>query len=330
MKEVTIVIPTIRKKSFEEFMMMWGAIFVGCRVIVVEDNPSKSMIGIEKIWPLSEYYCWEDIDKELGKDSWIISRRNSGVRAFGFIKALQHKDVKYIISLDDDCYPDNDDYNYDFIGGHINNLDKLSRWMSTYNGIKVRGVPFENVGNSDKVMINHGMWIGNLDLDAITEINKGRGEYSGIISENNIFQGVVPQGIYFPMCSMNFSFKREATPLMYMPPMGQGQPYDRFDDIWAGVFAKKICDHLGYYIKTGNPVVFHSRASDKYINLAKECSGYKPNETLWEFVDKVNLTSNNIGDCYVELLHMMQIDGEYWDKLREASRAWVKITQNLV
>ena len=329
-KQVALVIPTIRKDSFEQFMVQWGSMLLKCLVIVVEDNPNKTLTGIDKFYPDSEYYSWGDIDNELGKDSWIISRRNSGIRSYGFIKALQHKNIKYIISLDDDCYPDMDDYNYDFVGSHIENLDKLSRWMSTYNSVKVRGVPFENKGSSDKVMINHGMWTGNLDLDAITEINKGRGDYSGIVSDNNIFYGIVPQGIYFPMCSMNFSFKREVTPLMYMPPMGQGQPYDRFDDIWAGVFAKKICDHLGYYIKSGSPMIFHSRASDKYVNLKKECSGYKINEYLWEFVDKVNLTSNNFSDCYVELLHKLQIADEYWDKLREASKIWVNIVKNFI
>jgi len=41
--------------------------------------------------------------------------------------------------------------------------------------------------------------------------------------------------------------------------MGEGQPYRRFDDIWFGVIAKRICDHLGWSIAVGDPHVHHGR-----------------------------------------------------------------------
>ena len=45
---------------------------------------------------------------------------------------------------------------------------------------------------------------------------------------------------------MSLAFRIEALPLMYLPLMGEGQPYDRFDNIWGGVIAKRVCDHLGW------------------------------------------------------------------------------------
>jgi reversibly glycosylated polypeptide/UDP-arabinopyranose mutase len=88
---------------------------------------------------------------------------------------------------------------------------------------------------------------------------------------------------------MNLAFRREALPLMYLPLMGQGQPYDRFDDIWGGILAKRACDLLGWHIAVGHPVVDHHRASDPFVNLVKEAAGIKVNEAFWERVDRGRL-----------------------------------------
>ena len=44
-------------------------------------------------------------------------------------------------------------------------------------------------------------------------------------------------------------------------------------DMWAGWCVKKICDHLGLGVKTGLPYVFHSKASNPFVNLRKEYKG---------------------------------------------------------
>ncbi len=52
-------------------------------------------------------------------------------------------------------------------------------------------------------------------------------------------------GSYFPMCSMNLAWRPEFTAAMYFLLMGPDQPFDRFGDIWGGVLAKRVADHLG-------------------------------------------------------------------------------------
>lgn len=43
------------------------------------------------------------------------------------------------------------------------------------------------------------------------------------------------QGTLFPMCGMNLAFDRKLIgPAMYFGLMGQGQPWGRYDDMWAG------------------------------------------------------------------------------------------------
>lgn len=47
----------------------------------------------------------------------------------------------------------------------------------------------------------------------------------------------------------------------------------RYDDMWAGWCMKVICDHLGLGVKTGLPYIWHSKASNPFVNLKKEYKG---------------------------------------------------------
>ena len=76
------------------------------------------------------------------------------------------------------------------------------------------------------------------------------------------------------MCGMNLAFDREAIgPAMYFGLMGEGQPIGRYDDMWAGWCSKVICDHLNLGVKTGLPYIWHSKASNPFVNLKKEYNG---------------------------------------------------------
>ena len=98
---------------------------------------------------------------------------------------------------------------------------------------------------------------------------------------------IIPAGQYFPMSGMNLVFHRDLLPLMLHPPMGRGELYRRFDDIWAGIIAKKVCDACGVLVTAGRPGVWHARASDAIQNLVAEAPGIARNETFWQSVDEV-------------------------------------------
>ena len=84
----------------------------------------------------------------------------------------------------------------------------------------------------------------------------------------------ISQGVLYPMCGMNLAFERELIgPAMYFGLMGEGQPIGRYDDMWAGWCTKVICDHLGLGCKTGLPYLWHSKASNPFVNLKKEYKG---------------------------------------------------------
>jgi len=306
-----IVVPTIREESIKRFLKAWESEFANHQIIVVEDNPKKTF----KInQPNLTHYAWDDIDNDLGKDSWIIPRRTDCIRSYGIYKAYQ-MGVDNTLTLDDDCYP----LDKDFVDTHLAHLNTpTSRWVWTTRRIKSRGVPFRNLGMRETV-INMGFWRGAADLDAPTQLVLGPRDL-----EPQLLRPVSPD-TYFPMCGMNLSFKTYAAPMMYWLLMGRDYEYDRFGDIWCGLFAKKICDHLGLGITAGVPAVKHERASNVWVNLKKEQAGLEVNETLWETIDNIKLTEMTILTCYREVARKLPLEGEYWDKVKEAMRIWINL-----
>ena len=132
---------------------------------------------------------------------------------------------------------------------------------------------------------------------------------------------------------MNLAFKAKITPLMYFPPMGYDEKgrlwgFDRFDDIWAGVLAKKIIDHLNMVALSGSPYVEHRQKSSVLTNLKKEKSGIKVNEDFFQSVKKVELKSRSINGCYEELAKKIRLPNkQYFNKLKQAMKIWANITK---
>jgi Reversibly glycosylated polypeptide len=67
------------------------------------------------------------------------------------------------------------------------------------------------------------------------------------------------QGTLFPMCGMNLAFDRKLIgPAMYFGLMGQGQPWGRYDDMWAGW----CCKVRGRYETTASTAWHVSSSGD--------------------------------------------------------------------
>jgi hypothetical protein len=315
-----LVVPTIRSLHF---FKEWKDQFKDCHIVIVEDNPTVK-IETPAVPSLSfTHYTWKDIAADFGSNEWIFSRKNAGIRSYGFWKAY-NKGADIIITLDDDCYPTDNDY----IARHISNLSIKTpeKWFPTFihpDFLYTRGFPY-SVRNKHPAVISHGLWSNKIDLDGKTEALHPNLN----IPAYPLMQTIVPRGEYFPMCSMNLAFRREITPLMFFPLMGSGPDerawgYDRFDDIWAGIFAKKICDHLGLSVVNGSPFVEHRKSSDVQKNIQKEKRGIRINETLWENADCMVLTKITPEDCYRELAAKICFPGGlYFKKLKSAMKIW--------
>lgn len=321
MYKATLVVPTIRETSIKRFLEEWKNELSLLKVIIVEDNPEKTFLipNAENI----DHYSWQEIDKELGEDSWIIPRRTDCIRSFGYYKAYQ-ADLPIMITLDDDCYPLRSEDQISFVETHINQLQQKTStdhsWCETTEGVTPRGVPYFELTRERECILNHGLWENVPDYDAPTQLLVSR--------DNKVHtwkQFVVPVGKYYPMCGMNVAIKKELIPAFYFLLMGRNYPYDRFGDIWAGVISKKIIDHLGYAVSSGKPAIHHDRASNVWANLRKEAPGLEINETLWKRVDQIVLRNDNFKDCYLEISERLDIKGEYWDKLKSAMKIWANL-----
>lgn len=306
-----LVVPTIRKNSIQSFFDAWKDQKDWDAVILVEDNPKKSFdVDVDY------HYSWEDIDNELQEDAWIISRRDSAIRSFGFYKAWQIG-AKNIFTLDDDCLPIT---GIKFCESHISNLKNSSKWCESVLGSRTRGIPYYNLGVMNNVKFSMGLWEGIPDFDAIHMLSECGKPI--VLSETRI----MPRGQYFPFCGMNFAFTRDVTPLTYFPLMGKDSPFGRFDDIWFGVICKKICDHLNYAISCGRPYIYHSKASDAFNNLIKEAPGIKFNESFWEIIDAIALTQHAPIDCMCEIgQHLEKYEDVYLSKLGKAMQRWAQL-----
>lgn len=287
MKKTALVVPTIRKESIVEFLQSWGN--QDWDIIIVEDNPESTFRASN----VSYHFSWKEIDEMLGKDSWIISRRDSAIRSFGFYYAYKEGYEK-IVTLDDDCAPINSPHQ--FYEEHLENLNNFSQWAHSVPGQRTRGFPYGTTGTNHNVKVSMGLWENVPDYDAVQELS-GNNPKLVLPTESRL----MPNGQYFPFCGMNVCFEREVAPLMYFPLQGEGYPYRRFDDIWCGVILKKICDHLGWQIAVGPPHINHTRASNVFVNLEKEAPGIGFHDTFWKTVDSIELSCNNAIECMREI-----------------------------
>ncbi|KAJ6753023.1 UDP-ARABINOPYRANOSE MUTASE 1 [Salix koriyanagi] len=195
----------------------------------------------------------------------------------------------------------------------------------------VRGYPF-SLREGVPTAVSHGLWLNIPDYDAPTQLVKP-------LERNTRYVDAVltiPKGTLFPMCGMNLCFDRELIgPAMYFGLMGDGQPIGRYDDMWAGWCTKVICDHLGLGVKTGLPYIYHSKASNPFVNLKKEYKGIFWQEEIIPFFQAASLSKEctTVQKCYIELSKQVKeklgkVD-PYFDKLADAMVTWIEAWDEL-
>jgi hypothetical protein len=99
---------------------------------------------------------------------------------------------------------------------------------------------------------------------------------------------------------------------------------------------KVIADHLSLGVKTGLPYIWHSKASDPFVNLRKEYKGIFWQEEIIPFFQQVKLDSVKHADvfaCYEELAEQLRrglghLD-PYFDRLADAMLTWIACWRQL-
>jgi hypothetical protein len=287
-------------------------------IIVIQDIGAKPKIPAGFNITI---YDHKDIEKDLGKNAWIIPTRTSACRSYGYYKAWQRSPLT-IVTLDNDCYPERSEY---FILGHQLALSTKATldWVETAP-LFTRGFPYL-IRNKAETLLNHGLWSGVPDLDGATMLQK-----PDLRLPPSETTKVIPRHNFFPMCGMNLAWRTSLTPALYFGLFGPDYGFDQYDDLWPGVIVKKILDHLGYAVRSGYPSVEHRKQSDAFANIKKQAPGLAMNEIFWREVQQIELTHDNIIDCYkqiiVNLPEVIQEEPVGWTaKFKEAALIWIKL-----
>lgn len=256
-----------------------------------------------------------DIATVLGNDHWIIPRKTAAARSFGFLIAYC-AGAEVIVSLDDDVRPAGPSHLAQLVA--VLETPVSAEWAG-FGPQKQRGIPFELPRKTP--WLHEGGWWNVPDLDAPTRLAAGIDPV--YTAPHYRPQIVVPPGQWLALSAMHFAFKRELTPALYQLLMGPDWGYHRFDDIWSGFFAKKVCDHLGQPVTFGGPLVKHEQASNVYTNLVQEAPGIREHEQRWRDIAALPLAGDTVLDTYRSLADgLATFGGEYWPKLAEAMRIW--------
>lgn len=329
MSRWSVVVPTVRPEKFEGFVEAWRALFEkhDVRLIVVNDAPeldpkiedAASSLKLSSITLLDH----SSLD-------WFVPRGTDMIRSIGIYRAWE-EGRDFTLTLDDDVIPTRADtfeaYEKVFeAGAPVSSY--LSVGALTNAGVEMRGFPFTD-RTPREVAVQYGGWLGVLDLDAPTQLLGGEGD---------MFWPVVmpvPRGAVTTCCIMNAAWRTKYAPIMWQLPMLEGR-YNRFGDIWSGLFIKHTLDHLNRaMVLNGRAVVHHDRASDPLKNLERELPGIPVNEKLNDYLSLPGLSiplsaCDDLERTYRFVTnyagtHFKTFDREYAAHFLKARDAWLAL-----
>lgn len=278
----------------------------------------------------------------LGDPDNIIPQRAHNETSFGLLVALT-RDYDMILFVDDDTYPKE---NTDFLGTHwqaLNSHVSIKKslrklWINTYTDYFVRGFPYSQrektfawtfLSCEEKPVLNMGCWDGVPDLNAIDYLCY---EPSFGLQDYSFFDFIVAKEQFAPICSMNLAFRPEVIPAFY-----QLWHRDRYDDIFSGLFLKKIADHLGEHLRVGNPVCVHDKAPrNLFDDIRAELQGMELNEELWKILLEIELDEESWLGCYRELAEKLyrSFQGSKFDDyvwvMTQKMRLWTDVVERLM
>ena len=344
------VIPTHDLKMLKRWVDKWfcqkgNVMGDDVAVYVVFDGCEEKPYFFDKLPKGSKFFNENDVNNTLRSDAWIIPKKSSSCRHFGYLKAFQewkkNKEIEMIFTIDHDCFPmigttnfSKEHYDILFNSDNVENA-----WFRTTSHA-TRGEPYETFERESQCILNHGLWENIPDFDAPQRMVFLRDKDLYNHSSYTWPDTIIPKGKFFAMCGMNLSWKPEWTPTMFFGLQGPSFPFNRFDDIWAGLMVKKIADHFNLSIHTGSPAVWHERVSGLMYSFENETNGIVVNEVLWKRFDDLILpkTSSNISqdEKYAECVSYISESvygvmakegfkyGDYWMNLYYAHQLWLE------
>ncbi|XP_044499841.1 probable UDP-arabinopyranose mutase 5 isoform X2 [Mangifera indica] len=335
--DIDIVIGALQP-DLTSFLNEWRPIFSKFHLIIVKDPDLKEQLKIPEGFD-HHVYTKPDIDKVVGASSTILFSGYS-CRYFGYLVSKK----KYIISIDDDCLParDNEGNLVDVVARHITNLTTPANpffFNTLYDPYRqgadfVRGYPF-SLRSGVTCALSCGLWLNLADYDAPTQALKPQQRNSQYVD----LVMTVPARALLPVSGINIAFERETVGPALLPALRLAREgklrWETIEDIWSGMCAKVMCDHLGLGVKTGLPYVWRSDKGNPIESLKKEWAGVKLMEEVVPFFQSVRLprTATTSEDCVVEIAKSVKerlgsVDPVF-NHAADAMVQWVKLWKSV-
>lgn len=333
--EVDIVIAALRP-DLTTFFEGWRTIFSKFHLIIIKDPDLDTDLHIPPGFD-HHLYTKSDIQRIIGSSP--INFSGHSCRYFGYLLSTK----KYIISVDDDCLPAKDDSGnlIDAVAQHITNLKTPATpffFNTLYDPFRkgadfVRGYPF-SMRNGVECVLSSGLWLNVADYDAPTRAVKSHERNTRYVDAVM----TVPLRTMMPVSGINVGFNRQVlgpvlAPALHLKRVGK-QRWEAMEDIWWGMCAKVVCDHLGLGAKTGLPYVWRNGSGNAWESLKSEWEGVKLMEEIVPFFQSVKLprTATTAEDCAVEIAGLVREGLGTVDPIfglaADAMEEWVKLWKN--
>jgi hypothetical protein len=274
-------------------------------------------------------------------------------RSIGYLMAVE-QGAEVIVLIDDDNFVTDGDY----LAGHaivgktieMDAVASSNGWFNVCSMMRTeperviypRGYPYSKRWNDGqitkfkdrgRVVLNAGLWLGDPDVDAVTRLNEPVTTVELLTKRL-----MLAPGTYSPINTQNTAFHRDMLPCYYYVLTGgefKDLGIDRYGDIWSGLFAKKVVDHMGDRVTFGLPLTDHRRNwHDLFKDLQQELRGMIFTESLVQYLDDITLSADSYAEAYVQLAEKLhdrvvwedRIDEKlrnYFSRLLEAMRIWV-------
>ncbi|KAK9692171.1 hypothetical protein RND81_09G245600 [Saponaria officinalis] len=310
--EVDIVIGALQS-DLTSFMNAWKSIFSRYHLIVVQDPDLKGDLKIPDGFDNMEIITKADIDQAVG--SSLTTKLFSGYscRYYGYLVSKK----KYVISIDDDCIPAKDDkgFEVDAVAQHLINLGTPATplfFNTLYDPYRkgadfVRGYPF-SMREGVPCALSCGLWLNLADLDAPTQALKPEQRNTRYVDAVL----TVPAKAMMPLSGVNIGFNRELLGPALFPGLKLTKEgkfrWETMEDVFSGMCAKVVCDHLKVGAKTGLPYVWREERGDAVQSLKKEWEGLKLMEDALPFFESIKLPAEAVkaDDCMLEIAKMVK------------------------
>lgn len=287
---------------------------------------------------------------ELSK---IIPFNSDNRRNLGYLYAAE-KGADEIVVVDDDCFP----LSNGFFEAHkllgltlkCNTIHSRNGWFNPCNMLEfncdstifMRGFPFNKrleatksyfTREPSRVVANVGLWLEKPDVDAATHLLFPKLQSKRLVSTESVVLG---KGVYAPINTQNTAFLTEILPCFYFWKLPKDTGW--FGDVFAGLFARKVMDHMGDTVAYGKPLTIHRRQErDELAQLKRQLPCMMLHEELCRVVPSVELSATSYIDASLELIAKLAVHKfetrwaeKYLRKIDKNFRVWLETCDEIM